>query len=98
MIISLLVAASENNVIGKDNKLPWTLPSDLRYFKNQTWGMPVISGRKTYDSLGKPLSGRKNIIITRNKDWNPNGVTVVHSLNEAINKAKEFESNDVFVL
>jgi dihydrofolate reductase len=98
MIISLLVAASENNVIGKDNKLPWTLPSDLRYFKNQTWGMPVRSGRKTFDSLGKPLSGRKNIIITHNKDWNPNGVTVVHSLYEAINKAKEFGANEVFVL
>ena len=65
MIISLLIAASENNVIGKDNALPWTLPSDLRYFKNQTWGMPVISGRKTFESLGKPLPGRKNIIITR---------------------------------
>ena len=98
MIISLLVAASENNVIGKDNALPWTLPNDMRYFKNQTWGMPVISGRKTYESLGKPLPGRKNIIITRNKNWDGKGTDVVHSLNEAIDKAITFGANEVFII
>src|SRR4249919_3187582 len=68
MIISLLVAAAENNVIGKDNKLLWHLPNDLKYFKNTTWGMPVIMGRKTFESLhSKALNGRVNIIITSHK-------------------------------
>jgi Dihydrofolate reductase len=98
MIISLLVAASENNVIGKDNALPWTLPSDMRYFKNQTWGLPVISGRKTYESLGKPLPGRKNIIITRNKSWTAKGTDVVHTLEEGIEKAVTFGANEVFII
>ena len=98
MIISLLVAASENNVIGKDNAFPWTLPSDLRYFKNQTWGMPVISGRKTFESLGKPLPGRKNIIITRNKSWNANGTNVVHTLKEGIDTAITLGANEVFII
>ncbi len=66
MIISLVVAASENNVIGRDNKLLWRLPNDMAFFKNVTWGLPVIMGRKTYESLGKPLKGRTNIIISRN--------------------------------
>jgi dihydrofolate reductase len=68
MVINIVVAASENNVIGKDNKLLWHLPNDMAFFKNTTWGMPVIMGRKTFDSLGKPLKGRTNIIITRNPE------------------------------
>jgi dihydrofolate reductase len=98
MIISLLVAADENNVIGKDNKLPWHLPSDLKYFKNLTWGMPILMGRKTFDSIGKPLPGRKTIVITRNKDWQHENVTTVHSLEEAIIKAKGFDVNEIFVI
>ena len=57
MIVSLLVAASQNDVIGKNNQLPWHLPNDLKYFKNQTWGMPILMGRKTFESIGKPLPG-----------------------------------------
>src|ERR1700743_1501588 len=72
MIISLLVAASTNNVIGKDNQLLWHLPNDMKFFKNITWGLPIVMGRKTYDSLaGEPLPGRFNFVITRNKDWDP---------------------------
>ena len=63
-MISLLVAAAENNAIGKDNKLLWHLPKDLRFFKNTTWGMVVIMGRKTYEAVDKPLPGRVNIVIT----------------------------------
>ncbi|HEU4903589.1 MAG TPA: dihydrofolate reductase, partial [Flavisolibacter sp.] len=63
MIVSLLLAASENNVIGKNNQLPWHLPDDLKYFKNLTWGLPILMGRKTFDSIGKPLPGRKSIVI-----------------------------------
>ncbi len=65
--ISLLLAADENGVIGKNNQLPWHLPNDLKYFKNLTWGMPILMGRKTFESIGKPLPGRKNIVITRQK-------------------------------
>ena len=96
--ISLLVAAGENNVIGKDNALPWHLPNDLKYFKNQTWAMPILMGRKTYDSIGKPLPGRKNIVITRNQDWNAAGITVVHSLEAAVETAKAFFVKEIFVI
>ena len=98
VILSLIVATSENNVIGKDNKLPWCLPSDLRYFKNQTWGMPVLMGRKTFESLGKPLPGRKSIVITHNKEWSSKGVSVVNSLDRAIQKATEFGAKEIFVI
>src|SRR5438445_387597 len=87
MIISLLVAASTNNVIGKDNKLLWHLPNDMKFFKNTTWGMPVVMGRKTYESLaGEPLPGRFNFIITRNRDWDPHHdkAKVATSLKKAI--------------
>lgn len=98
MIISLLVAASENNVIGKYNKLPWHLPDDLKYFKNLTWGMPILMGRKTYESIGRPLPGRKSIVITRNKDWQQQGIEVVHSIDEAVEKAKAFGVKEIFVI
>ena len=88
MILSLLVAADEQNVIGKNNQLPWHLPNDLKYFKNQTWGMPILMGRKTFESIGKPLLGRKSIVITRNEDWKYKNVDVVHSVEEAIEKSK----------
>lgn len=98
MIISLLVAVSENNVIGKDNTLPWHLPNDLKYFKNLTWGMPILMGRKTFDSIGKPLPGRKSIVITRNKDWQQAGVDVVHSIEEATGKATSFGVKEIFLI
>jgi len=98
MILSLLLAADENNVIGKDNQLPWHLPNDLKYFKNQTWAMPILMGRKTFESIGKPLQGRKSIVITRSKEWKFDGVEVVHSVEEAIEKAKEFGVKEIFVI
>lgn len=97
VILSLLLAADENNVIGKNNQLPWHLPNDLKYFKNQTWGMPILMGRKTFESIGKPLQGRKSIVITRNH-WNYDGVEVVHSVDEAIEKAKQFGVKEIFVI
>lgn len=96
--LSLLVAADENNVIGKDNQLPWHLPGDLKYFKNQTWGMPILMGRKTFESIGKPLPGRKSIVITRNKGWQHEGVTVVHSVEEAIETSKNLDVKEIFVI
>ena len=97
-MLSLLVAAAENNVIGKDNKLPWHLPNDLKYFKNTTWGMPVVMGRKTFESFGKPLSGRRNIVVTRNKDWKADGVEVAGSINEAISLANQSDVKEIFVI
>ncbi|GAC1703593.1 MAG: type 3 dihydrofolate reductase [Flavisolibacter sp.] len=96
--ISLLVAADENNIIGAGNKLPWFLPNDINYFKNQTWGLPVIMGRKTFESLGKPLIGRKNIVLTRNRQWNFDGVERVDSINYALEKVSEYEVRETFII
>lgn len=82
--ISLIVARSRNGVIGRDGALPWHLPADLRHFKRLTVGKPVIMGRKTFDSIGKPLPGRHNIVVTRNPDWHADGVTGVPNIAEAI--------------
>lgn len=79
----MVVAAANNNVIGKDNQLVWTLPNDMKFFKNVTWGMPVLMGRKTYEALGQPLKGRTNIVLTRNGSWKQEGVITVSSLEEA---------------
>lgn len=83
MKLSMIVAAAQNRVIGRDNALPWYLPNDLKYFKQTTLGKPIIMGRKTYESIGKPLPGRTNIVITRQADYQPEGVKVVHSVAEA---------------
>ena len=89
MKVSLIVAASENNAIGKNNQLLWHLPNDLKFFKNTTWGMPVIMGRKTFEAVNKPLPGRFNIVITRQQGWNADGVIVAKDLNDALQKASE---------
>lgn len=83
MKLSLIVALAKNRVIGRNNKLPWYLPNDLKYFKRVTMGKPVIMGRKTYESIGKPLPGRTNILISRQSDYQPDHVKVVNSLEAA---------------
>jgi dihydrofolate reductase len=101
MIISLIAAASNNNVIGKENKLVWHLPNDMKFFKNTTWGMPVIMGRKTYESLaGEPLPGRYNFVVTRNKDWDPHNAKVrsAPSLGQAIMLARGTDCKESFVI
>jgi dihydrofolate reductase len=101
MIISLIAAAGNNNVIGKEGRLLWSLPNDMKYFKNTTWGMPVVMGRKTYESLaGEPLPGRFNFIISRNRDWDPHHdkAQVVVSLPAAIAAAKETDCKEMFVI
>lgn len=82
--ISFVVARADNGVIGRDNALPWHLPADLKHFKRLTVGKPVVMGRKTFDSIGKPLPGRHNIVMTRDPSWQAEGVTVVANLAEAI--------------
>ncbi len=89
MKVSLIVAMAENRVIGRNNNLPWYLPNDLKYFKQATMGKPIIMGRKTYDSIGKPLPGRPNIVITRNTEFSAEGVTVVNSLSDALDQAED---------
>ena len=83
MKIALIVAASQNNVIGLDNQLPWHLPEDLQYFKAVTMGKPILMGRKTYESIGRPLPGRTNIVLTRDANWSAEGVVVVNDLDSA---------------
>lgn len=98
MTISLVVAAANNNAIGKDGKMPWHLPSDMKHFKNITWGMPVIMGRRTFQSLGKPLSGRKNIVISRQPDWKTEGIVIVKNLDDALFVAKQTDAKEAFVI
>ena len=84
MHISIVVAMDDNRLIGKDNKLPWHLPADLAYFKKITTGKSILMGRKTYDSIGRPLPNRRNIVITRNPETLISGCEVVHSIDEAL--------------
>ena len=87
MRISLIVAMSANQVIGLDGAMPWHLSEDLKYFKRVTMGAPIIMGRKTFDSIGRALPGRANIIITRDNNYTSEGIDVVHDLESAIEKA-----------
>src|SRR5712671_3564136 len=101
MILSLIVAVSENNVIGKDNQFPWHLPVDMQFFKEKTMGHCVIMGRKNYDSIPlkyRPLQGRTNIVITRNKDLKIEDGILVHSLDEAINVAEKKNETECFII
>ncbi len=96
MRISLLFAVAENGVIGRDGDLPWRLPADLKRFKRLTIGHVIIMGRKTFDSIGRPLPKRRSIVITRDSAWHHDGVTAVRSLEEALEQADGEE--EVFVV
>lgn len=99
MRISMVVAAAENNAIGLDNRLLWHLPNDLKHFKNSTWALPVIMGRKTLDALaGKPLNGRMNIVVTRQKDFVAEGFHVVHDLEQAMDLVKQAQYREVNII
>lgn len=89
-MISLIVAHDPKRVIGKNNDLPWHLPEDLAYFKKMTMGKAMVMGRKTYESIGRPLPGRLSIVITRDPDYTAEGVVVVNNLDDGIKKAKEY--------
>ena len=84
MILTLVVARAVNGVIGRDGGLPWHLPADLKHFKRLTVGKPVVMGRRTFESIGKPLPGRHNIVMTRSRGWTAEGVMVVPNLAEAV--------------
>lgn len=89
MKISLVVAAARNRAIGLNNRMPWHLPEDLKYFKRVTMGKPVIMGRNTFESIGKPLPGRPNIVISRNGGYKADGITLVNSLEAALLAAQQ---------
>ena len=84
--ISMIVARSRNHVIGRDNQMPWKISADLQFFKRVTMGFPVIMGRKTWESIGRPLPGRRNIVVSRNPDLILNGAELASSLDEALNR------------
>jgi dihydrofolate reductase len=96
MIVTFVVAAAANNAIGKDNQLLWNLPTDLKHFKQITSGHTIIMGRKTFDSMGKPLPNRRNIVITRNRDLKIEGAAVTQSLDEALDMCNN--EAEVFVI
>jgi len=98
MIISIIVAVAENGVIGHNNKLIWHLPEDLKNFKRITSGHHIIMGRKTFESIGKPLPNRENIIITGNRDYHHDGCIVVHSLSQAVDVARAQNDSEVFII
>jgi dihydrofolate reductase len=100
MKLSIIVAASENNAIGKDNQMLWNLPEDMRFFKNTTWGYPLIMGRKTFEALGnKALPGRFNIVISRQPDYHTGNADVKQagSLLKAIELAKKMDAKEIFI-
>jgi len=90
-VLSMIVAHADNRVIGKDNDMPWHLPADLAYFKKTTLGKPIIMGRKTYESIGRPLPGRKNIVISRDENYSAEGVETVTSVEQALALVSDIE-------
>ena len=96
MKISIIVAQSRNGVIGKNNQLPWHLPADLKHFKAVTMGKPIVMGRKTFESIGRPLPGRKNIVISRQRNFQAPGCAVFHSIDEAL--ASLVQESEIMVI
>jgi dihydrofolate reductase len=97
MQVSIIAAVADNGVIGRDGDLPWRLPADMRFFKRTTMGHHLVMGRKTWDSIGRPLSGRTMVVLTRDRDAQIPGAHVVHDLREAIDLAREAGDSEVFV-
>lgn len=95
---ALIVAVAENGVIGREGELPWRLSSDLRYFKSVTMGKPIIMGRKTFDSIGRPLPGRTNIVVSRNPDFSFKGVDVFNRLEAAVSHAEGLVGAEIMVI
>lgn len=98
MRIHVIVAAAQNGIIGRDGQMPWRIPEDLKRFKALTMGHPIVMGRKTWRSIGRPLPGRENVVITRQKDFRAEGATLLHSLQEALDHAAARGASDVFVI
>ncbi|WP_243290802.1 dihydrofolate reductase [Bacillus sp. FJAT-47783] len=97
-MLSFLVAMDRNRLIGKDNDLPWHLPADLKYFKEVTMGHKIVMGRKTYESIGRPLPGRENIVLSTNPEYEAEGCKVFHSIENFLHFAKEHRDEELFVI
>ena len=91
MIISIIAAMDKNRLIGQGNHLPWKLPADMKHFRQLTLGKPVVMGRQTFDSIGKPLAKRTNVILTRDHHYNAEGCIVAYTVDEALTKVKNYE-------
>jgi dihydrofolate reductase len=98
MIISTIVAISKNNVIGINNEIPWHLPADLQYFKRITSNHHILMGKKCFNSIGRPLPNRTNIVITRSKEFHLDGIIVKHSIQDGIDFAKNRDESEVFII
>ena len=96
-MISLIAAIGKNNELGKNNTLVWNMPDDLKYFRAKTSGHPVIMGRKTFESIGRPMPNRRNIIITRDLNYRKDGIEIAHSLNEALNLVPQ-KNEEIFII
>lgn len=97
MIISLIAAVAKNNVLGKDNKIPWHLPADMAYFSKMTTGHHIVMGSNTYESIGRPLPNRTNIVLAKDRDYKAEGCVVVNSIEEATDYAKKNEEKELMV-
>ncbi|CDQ19561.1 dihydrofolate reductase [Halobacillus karajensis] len=97
-MISFIFAMDKNQLIGKDNDLPWHIPNDFKFFKDKTWGKTIIMGRKTFESFGKPLPERTHIVITSNKNYDRKGCTVIHSIDQILELEKENPEKEWFVI
>lgn len=95
-VLSLIAAMDNNRLIGNNNELPWKLPADLQHFKAVTMGKPIVMGRKTWQSLGRPLPGRLNIVITRDRNFHAEGAEIVYSIEEALERVKD--KNEVMII
>ncbi|NQY62853.1 MAG: type 3 dihydrofolate reductase [Alteromonadaceae bacterium] len=90
-VLSMIVATADNRIIGKGNSMPWHLPADLAYFKKTTLGKPIIMGRKTFESIGRPLPGRRNIVISRDENYQADGIEAATSVDDALALVKDVE-------
>lgn len=97
-VVAMIMAMDSKRLIGANGGLPWHIPGELAYFKQVTLGKPIIMGRKTYDSIGKPLPGRRNIVVTRNQSWSADGVIVAVSLDEAIADARNHAEDELMII
>lgn len=98
MLVSIVAAVSENNILGKNNQLPWHLPADLKYFKQLTTGHHVLMGRKTWESIGKPLPNRISLVVSRSENFRPEGAIVVRTIEEGIETAREAGEKELFII
>jgi dihydrofolate reductase len=92
--IAMIAGVAQNGVIGSEQTIPWRIPSDMVFFKKTTLGKPIVMGRKQYETVGRPLPGRTNIVVTRQRGYQPDGVLVVHDIDAALEKAKEIAAAD----